>query len=69
MGGPIFDADAVVWGIQSHTMHHPLGCRPQVPGGPPGHVAHQFLNTGLAVHASVIRNFLGAEGVDYERES
>ena len=47
----------------------PARIPPQVPGGPPGHVAHQFLNTGLAVHASAIRNFLGAEGVDYERES
>ena len=68
MGGPVFDSGAVVWGIQSHTMHHPLGFCPPVPGGSPGHVEHQFLNTGLAVHASVIRNFLDAEGIDYERE-
>ena len=68
MGGPVFDSDAVVWGIQSHTTHHPLGFRPQVPDRPSGHVEHQFLNTGLAVHASVIRNFLDAEGIDYERE-
>ena len=68
MGGPVFDSGAVVWGIQSHTMHHPLGFRPPVPGGPSGHVEHQFLNTGLAVHARVIRNFLEAEGIDYERE-
>ena len=68
MGGPVFDSEAVVWGIQSHTMHHPLGFHPPVPGGPAGHVEHQFLNTGLAVHASVIRGFLDAEGIDYERE-
>ena len=36
MGGPVFDADAVVWGIQSHTMHHALGFRPPVPGGAAG---------------------------------
>ena len=69
MGGPVFDAEAVVWGIQSHTMHHPLGFHPPVPGGPPGHVEHQFLNTGLAVHASVIRGFLDAEGIDHAREA
>ena len=69
MGGPVFDAEAVVWGIQSHTMHHPLGFNPQVPGGPPGQVEHQFLNTGLAVHASVIRGLLDAEGIDHEREA
>ena len=68
MGGPVFDSEAVLWGIQSHTMHHPLGFHPPVPGGPSGHVEHQFLNTGLAVHASVIRGFLDAEGIDYERE-
>ena len=68
MGGPVLDADAVVWGIQSHTMHHPLGFRPPVPGGPAGQVAHQFLNTGLAVHVSVIRGLLDAEGITYESE-
>ena len=68
MGGPVFDSEAVLWGIQSHTMHHPLGFRPPVPGGAPGQVEHQFINTGLAVHASVIRGFLDAEGIDYDRE-
>ena len=68
MGGPVFDANAVVWGIQSHTMHHALGFRPPVPGGAAGEVEHQFLNTGLAVHAAVIRLFLDAEGIAYRSE-
>ena len=68
MGGPVFDANAVVWGIQSHTMHHALGFRPPVPGGAAGEVEHQFLNTGLAVHAAVIRRFLDAEGIAYRSE-
>ena len=68
MGGPVFDPKAVVWGIQSHTMHHALGFRPPAPGGPPGQVEHQFLNTGLAAHARVIRGFLDAEGIDYDGE-
>ena len=63
MGGPVFDAEARVWGIQSHTMHHPLGFHPPAPGGGPGQVEHQFLNMGLAVHASVIRRFLDSEGI------
>lgn len=67
MGGPVFDSEAVVWGIQSHTTHHPLGLQPRVPGGGPGQVEHQFLNTGLAVHAGVIRRFLDSEGIDYRR--
>ena len=68
MGGPVFDADAVVWGIQSHTMHHALGFRPPVPGGAAGQVEHQFLNTGLAVHTAVIRRFLDAEGIEYRSD-
>ena len=68
MGGPVFDSGAVVWGIQSHTMHHPLGFQPPVPGGRAGQVEHQFLNTGLAVHASVIRGFLDAEGIEYHED-
>ena len=61
MGGPVFDAHAVVWGIQSHTMHHALGFRPPVPGGNAAEVAHQFLNTGLAAHSAVIERFLERE--------
>ena len=68
MGGPVFDAEAVVWGIQSHTKHQALGFRPPVPGGATGQVEHQFLSTGLAVHAAVIRRFLDAEGVAYRSE-
>ena len=68
MGGPVFDAQAVVWGIQSHTMHHALGFHPPVPGGAAGQVEHQFLNTGLAVHAAVIRRLLDAEGIEYRGE-
>ena len=68
MGGPVFDSEAVVWGIQSHTMHYPLGFQPPAPGGPAGQVEHQFLNTGLAVHASVLRRFLDAEGIEYESD-
>ena len=68
MGGPVFDAQAVVWGIQSHTVHHALGFRPPVPGGAAEQVEHQFLNTGLAVHPAVIRRFLDAEGIEYRGE-
>ena len=68
MGGPVFDAQAKVWGIQSHTVHYPLGFQPPVPGDPQGRAEHQFLKTGLAVHASVIVAFLEAEGIAYRGE-
>ena len=69
MGGPVFDREARVWGIQSHTMHHPLGFKPPVPGGGRGQVEHQFLNTGLAVHGNVIARFLESEGVGYRSQA
>ena len=65
MGGPVFDAEAHVWGIQSHTMHHPLGFHPPAPGAAPGQVEHQFLNMGLAVHVGVIRRLLDSRGIAY----
>ena len=68
MSGPVFDAQALVWGIQPHTMHHALGFRPPMPGGAAGEVEHQFLNTGLAVHAAAIRRLLDAEGIEYRGE-
>ena len=49
-------------------MHHALGFRPPVPGSTAAEVVHQFLNTGLAVHAAVIRRFLDAEGITYASE-
>ena len=68
MGGPLFDAEAFVWGVQSHTVHHPLGFHPPAPGGGRGQVEHQFLNTGLAVHPLVIRQVLDSEGIAHRRE-
>lgn len=64
-GGPIFDSDGVVWGLQSHTRHHPLGFAPQVPGR--GHVEEQFLNTGVGVHAQPILQLLQQSGVEHQR--
>lgn len=68
MGGPLFDTDGVLWGVLSHTAHHPLGFQPPVPGARRGQTVHQFLNTGLAVHATVIRGLLDSEGVSYQSD-
>ena len=64
-GGPIFDPDGVVWGLQSHTRHYPLGFAPQVPGR--GHVEEQFLNVGVGVHAQPILQLLEKFGVEHQR--
>lgn len=60
-GGPIFDRNGVVWGIQSRTVHLPLGFSPEVIGV----VEHQFLNVGLGVHPETVKNFLDELGINY----
>lgn len=45
-GGPIFDKEGTVFGIQSRTMHFPLGFAPPVQDGTARHKEHQFINVG-----------------------
>ncbi len=66
IGGPVFDTDANVWGIQSHTSHHDLNFNTVVKQGSSETMTHQFLNTGVAVHAKVIREFLDREEIAYD---
>lgn len=63
-GGPIFDRDGAVWGIQSRTHHFPLGFSPSV-GADGKHKEHQFLNVGLGVHVETIVGFLRERGVSF----
>ncbi len=65
-GGPIFDAEGRVWGIQSHTGHYPLGFRPKAPGSPMGQVEHQFLNLGVGAHAATLLAMLRELGIDHQ---
>ena len=66
-GGPIFDADGVVWAVQSHTRQYALGFAPRAPGTPSGQVEHQFLNAGVGVHAEAILAFLDQAGIEHGR--
>jgi len=65
-GGPIFDREGRVWGIQSRTSHLALGFNPPVPGGAKDAVEHQFLNVGWAVHPEVVHAFLKDNGVGFD---
>ncbi len=67
-GGPIVDSEGVVWALQSHTRHYPLGFSPPIPGQSesPAQKEHQFLNVGLGVHAEIILNFLKQRGVEHQ---
>lgn len=64
-GGPIFDADGTVWGIQSRTHHLPLGFTPKVLVGGREVEENQFLNVGLGVHPEVVVGLLREKGVAF----
>jgi hypothetical protein len=62
-GGPIFDVNGTVCGMQSKTAHLPLGFSPEVEVGGRKIVEHQFMNVGLAVHAQTMLDFFARNGV------
>ena len=62
-GGPIFDVEGRLCGIQVHTVHYPLGFSPVVEQGGRRLEEHQFLNVGVGVHAATILPFLAQHGV------
>jgi hypothetical protein len=64
-GGPIVDQRGAVWGIQSRTIHLPLGFSPPVKGGKKGEKEHQFLNVGWGVHPVTIVGHLRERGVAF----
>ncbi len=65
-GGPVFDKNGTVWGIQSHTAHYPLGFNPPVPKSSKGEKEYQFLNVGRCVHTSSIIGLLKQVGVQHD---
>lgn len=64
-GGPIFDIRGTVWGIQSKTVHFPLGFSPKVKKD--GHEVeeNQFLNAGWGVHPELLIAFLRDSGIQF----
>lgn len=67
-GGPIVDSRGVVWALQSHTRHYPLGFSPPVPNQSKNtdKKEHQFLNVGLGVHSESILNLLSSRAVEHQ---
>lgn len=62
-GGPIFDVDGHVWGIQVRTHHIPLGFDPEVEVGGRKVVEHQFMNVGVGTSSETVVAFLEHIGV------
>jgi hypothetical protein len=64
-GGPIFDRQGTIWGIQSKTQHYPLGFSPEVKG----QREHQFLNAGWGTHAATVIGVLNSQGIAHQVSS
>ena len=67
-GGPIFDVDGNIWGLQSRTTHLPLGFSPKVKSGKKEVEEHQFLSVGLGTHVEDIINFLTENKINFNLE-
>ena len=72
-GGPLFDRDGVVCGLQSSTSSLPLGFdqvdREILVNGKKKKVSnYPFLHLGICVHVDVIKRFLDEQGVMYQKE-
>ena len=65
-GGPVYDRDGHVWGIQSRTTHIPLGFDPTITVDGKQIVEHQFLNLGVAVHVATVISVLTSLGVAHD---
>jgi hypothetical protein len=65
-GGPVFDTRGVVYGIQSRTVHLPLGFSPTVKQLGREVTEHQFLNAGWAVHPTTVAEFLALHKVNVD---
>ena len=72
-GGPLFDENGLVYGIQSATLHHHLdfsSAKSVMKNGKQTVVqSHDFLNVGLCVHVDVIKEFLRKNNVKFYEES
>jgi len=69
-GGPAFDVDAKVWGMQSRTGHLDLDFdvdQKVIRSGLPTRVQDSaFLHVGICVHVDVLKSFMQNHGVDFQ---
>ena len=64
-GGPIVDTQGNIWGIQSSTIHLPLGFSPKLSLNGRDVEEHQFLNVGVGVHPETIVSFLKTNNIQF----
>ena len=68
-GGPIFDRNGNIAGMQVFTEHYALDFRPSMVNEKGETIVeNQFMNIGVGVHAKTIMSVLDSKGVKYEIE-
>ena len=68
-GGPIFDRNGYIAGMQVFTEHFALDFKPAVPNGNGEMITHdQFMNIGVGVHVKTIMAILDSKGIRYQKE-
>ncbi len=66
-GGPIFDVEGRLVGMQVMTVHRALGFHPTAELDGQKYLENQFLNAGVGLHISTIMQLLDSRGIDYNR--
>jgi trypsin-like peptidase len=64
-GGPIFDVNGYIWGLQSRTTHFSLGFNPKIKKDKKEVEEHQFLSAGVGTHVEEIVNFLTENNIKF----
>ena len=67
-GGPVVDTEGRVHGLQVRTTHFTLGFQPFVQYEGRNVVENQFMNVGVAVHVSTVREVLDSRGIRYDAD-
>lgn len=68
-GGPIFDRNGRVAGMQVYTEHFALDFRPATINDRGERIEeNQFMNIGVGVHVKTIMSILDSKGIRYEKE-
>ncbi|MCL2608089.1 MAG: serine protease [Methanomassiliicoccaceae archaeon] len=68
-GGPIFDTDCNICGIQLRTNHMPLDFKAEATVDGKKVLENQFLNLGIGLHAKTIVDVLISRGVEFRSEN
>ncbi len=69
-GGPVFDSEGIIWGVQSATAHLDLDFdvnQEVIRGGQKKRVSDSaFLHVGHCIHVDVLKSFMSDHGVQFQ---